>query len=101
VNASLPQHLHPLFWDVDPSAVDPAQQRPLVLDRVLEYGTLENVRWAEQVYGLNGIRDYFLARGCRVLSRKTQAFWRTVLELPNQPCTSKSSTPPNNPLWPY
>jgi hypothetical protein len=67
----------------------------------LEYGGLAAVRWAERFYGLDGIREYFVNRGCRVLSAKTCAFWRAVLNLPEESCTTKSSQPLNNPLWPY
>jgi len=90
-----------LFWDIDPATVDPSTHRVFILDRVLEYGNLQSVRWAEQNYGLAGIREYFLARGQRVLSAKTRAFWTAVLGLSNESCTTTSSAPRNNPLWPY
>jgi hypothetical protein len=101
VTETLPQHLRSCFWDVDATKVNPHQHRAFVLDRVLEYGTLTGVQWAEQFYGLESIREYFLARGSRVLSAKTRAFWQTVLGIADEPCTTTSSTQPNNPLWPY
>ncbi len=90
-----------MFWDADPATVEPVAHRAFILDRVLEYGNLRAVQWAERCYGLAGIREYFLARGQRVLSAKTRSFWTVVLGLPNESCTPKSSTPHNNPLWPY
>jgi hypothetical protein len=101
VKAPLPADVTRLFWDTDPAGVDPAEHRAFILDRVLEYGNLQSVRWAEQQYGLAGIREYFLARGQRVLTAKTRAFWTAVLGLSDESCTAKSSTPRNNPLWPY
>lgn len=76
--------------------MDATTHRSFILDRVLEYDSLQAVRWAEQCYGLAGIREYYLARGQRVLSANTRSFWRVVLELPEEP-----STPPRNPRWPF
>jgi len=90
-----------LFWDVEADTVDPRNQRAFVLDRVLEYGGLPAVRWAEEFYGLDGIREYFLGRGQRTLSAKTRAYWSAVLDLPERSCTSNSSPTHNAALWPY
>jgi hypothetical protein len=73
-----PNAVRGLFWDVDPASLEADAQRNFVLDRVLEYGGIEAVRWAEATYGLAGIREYFAARGDRVLSQKTRAFWHLV-----------------------
>jgi hypothetical protein len=101
VEIALPTEVRRLLWDTRPEAVNPLTQRAFILDRVLEYGNLTAIRWAEEVYGLAGIREYFLARGCRVLSAKTRCYWQAVLNLPATSCTPPSSTPPSNPLWPY
>src|SRR5436305_1025715 len=101
MTAPLPAEVTRLFWDTSPAAVDPVAHRSSILDRVLEYGNLQSVRWVEQCYGLPAIREYFLIRGRRVLSAKTRAFWTVVLGLPDESCTVKSSAPRNNLLWPY
>jgi hypothetical protein len=98
---TLPDFMRRLFWDVDPDAVDVVRERSFVLDRVLEYGGIEAVDWAEDTYGTDGLRDYFLTRGDRVLSAKTRSFWRAMFNLTDDSCTTKSSTTFNNPLWPY
>jgi len=101
MTVELPAALHKLFWDVDPATVQVDAHRNFILDRVLELGGIEAVRWAERTYGTAGIRGYFLARGCRVLSAKTRAFWQAMLNLDEATCTAKSSYPTSNPLWPY
>ena len=101
VKSALPTEVSRLFWEADAATVNPTVHRSFILDRVLEYGSLQTVRWAEQFYGLVGIREYFLTRGQRVLSAKTRSFWTAVLELSDETCTAKSSPPHNNPLWPY
>lgn len=97
----LPVQLQRLFWDTDGQAIDPQKHRAFVLDRVLEYGGIDAVRWAEHYYGLNQLAEYFQERGQRVLSAKTRAYWRAVFTITQTPCTSTSSRPTNNPLWPY
>lgn len=49
----LPTALHALFWDCRPEALDTDANAPLVLERVLEYGSLASasVRWVLDVYG--------------------------------------------------
>jgi hypothetical protein len=97
----LPMKLSPLFWDVDFASVDATQHRAFVLDRLLEYGGIEAVRWAEQFYGLEGIKEYFQRRGVRVLSAKTRAFWAAVLGLTDESCTTKSLARSKDPLWQF
>ncbi len=99
VIANLPNQVRRLLWDVDASSLDGDTHRSFLLDRILAYGDMKTVRWAEQTYGLDGIRDYYLTRGQRVLSNKTRAYWRVILNLDS--CTTPSSTQPSNPLWPY
>lgn len=98
---NLPESVRRLLWDVEAATVDPVCQRNFLLDRVLEYGGIEALRWAEAAYGLDGIRDDFLARGDRVLTRKTRSFWRLILQLDDATCMRPFSAQPGNPLWPY
>lgn len=97
----VPPALSQLFWDTDWQTIDVDRHRSFILDRVLEYGSIDAVRWAEQVYGLNTIGRYFQQRGRRVLSAKTRAFWQAVLASTQTSCTETSSPPPSNPLWKF
>ncbi len=101
VKEPLPTALRGLFWDAAPDTVDVIAHRDFILDRVLEYGDIAAVRWAEQTYGTAGLRAYFRTRGGRRLSAKTRAFWSAMLGLDDNVCTPKSLPPTNNPLWPY
>ena len=88
-----------LFWDVAPSAIDLARDVRYVLGRVLERGRLQDVRWVVSVYGLDGVRDFFRAGDHPEISKRTRAFWRTVLEegsekWPVRPDFRRSSSAP-------
>lgn len=97
----LPRAVHSLFWDHSPDAIDADLHAPLVLDRVLEYGTLADARWALGAYGVDRIGDYLRRRGVRTLSRKTLAFWTGLLGLEGEVCFQPSSLRRNRAPWDY
>jgi len=93
--------LHPLFWDCRPESIDPDAHAPLVLERVLEYGSLASVRWALDAYGPDRVREFLRARGARTLSRKTLSFWKMLLDLESEPCFETSSLRRSRSFWNY
>jgi len=95
----LPVALHPLFWDCRPESIDSDAHAPLVLERVLEYGSLHSVRWALDAYGPDRIRGFLCTRGARTLSRKTLSFWTMLLDLEGEPCFEASSLRGSRPFW--
>jgi hypothetical protein len=97
----LPCAVHSLFWDHSPDAIDADLHAPLVLDRVLEYGTLADAHWALGAYGVDRIRDYLRRRGVRTLSRKTLAFWTGLLGLEDEVRFQPSSLRRNRAPWDY
>ena len=82
------RRLRRLFWDV-PLTARVAQQHPVwFVERVLEYGNLEDVRALLGFFG----RDRFLdivARASK-LSPKARTFWQHVLKKEGVPCTTES-----------
>ena len=97
----LPATLYPLFWDCRPESIDSDAHAPLVLERVLEYGSLASVRWALDAYGPDRIREFLRARGARTLSRKTLSFWKMLLDLEREPCFETSSLRRSRSSWNY
>ena len=95
----LPSDLHPLFWDCRPEAIDPEIHAPFVLERILEYGSLNAVRWAFLTYGPERLKSFLRERGVRTLSRKTLGFWTLLLGLEGEECFEKSSLSRNRPFW--
>lgn len=68
-----------LFWDVDPSGLDPEVHQDFVYGRVLSDGTLEMVRALRAVVGDDGLRD-FLARAPHRLDSRSRRFLEVVLK---------------------
>lgn len=97
----LPAALHSLFWDCRPESVDSDAHAPLVLERVLEYGSLASVHWALEAYGPDRIREFLRTRGARTLSRKTLSLWKVLLDLEGESCFEASSLRRSRPFWNY
>jgi hypothetical protein len=88
-----------LFWDTDPSTIDPETHAPYVIARVLSYGTLRTARALEAYYGRGRIRSFFLEGGFWRVDPQTAALWCVLLGLSRDECTKRSSPFPRETLW--
>lgn len=67
-----------LFWDVDPATIDPKKNAKYIIERILEFGNNEEVRWMYHYYPHDLIKDRVEnSRG--VLRKKTKALWSLLL----------------------
>jgi hypothetical protein len=98
---NVPSALHHLFWDCRPETIDTEAHAPFVLERVLEYGSLGDVRWALGTYGAERLKAFLRERGVRTLSRKTLSFWTLQLGLEGEACFERSSLTRSRPFWNY
>ena len=46
-----------LFWDVDPKTIDPDKHAKYIIERILEFGNDQEVRWMWSYYTSELIRD--------------------------------------------
>jgi hypothetical protein len=76
----MPRSLAWLFPEVALGALDPARDARFILARVLESGTLADVAWCVQRYGLVRIHEFFRDEGDPTLSPRTIALWRAALD---------------------
>lgn len=97
--ASIPSQVRSLFWDTDPEALDPGRHPEYVLERVLERGTPEAVRWARDLFGDDRIREFLRADGPRRLSARTLNYWALRLDVRERECLVTSCRGNNPPLW--
>jgi len=71
-----------LFWDVDRATVDPEEHRRFIIPRVMDRGTLEDVKAAWSYYGEETIREVLL--NAASLHKKTIAFFACQFDLPRE-----------------
>lgn len=66
-----------LFWDVDPKTIDPEKHARYIIERVLDFGSDEEIRWMWKFYDRNLIRE--VANTSRSLHPETKVFWKLML----------------------
>ena len=65
-----------LFWDVNPKTIDLKRHAKYVIERVLDFGNDDEVRWLSQTYSSRKIRN--VMKKSRVLHAKSKALWSLV-----------------------
>ena len=95
----LPKELHRYFWDTDPTKVNLRLHRQFIIERLLEFGDEEAIRWLRCTFGDNAIGE--VVHKSRRLSKGTANFWRLILRIPKErvKCLSKRSRSPLKPFW--
>lgn len=66
-----------LFWDVDPKTIDPKKHARYIIERVLELGNDQEVRWLLHYYPARTI-SATLHHSRGVLHNKTKALWSLI-----------------------
>jgi hypothetical protein len=65
-----------LFWDVNPKNIDPKKHAQYIIERVLDFGDLDEMRWLAGYYPKKFIKDTM--RDSRVVGDKSKNLWSLV-----------------------
>lgn len=76
---SLPHRFQALLWDVDVRRLDEERYRNYVIERFLELGDIDEVRWLVERYGWENVRDFVREAGHR-LTPRSASLWARVFE---------------------
>jgi uncharacterized protein DUF6922 len=82
--AGVPDEHRWVFWEADCDAIDTETHADYILARVLEFGGIEEVRWAVATYGMDRIHAFFRDVGHVEISERTKRFWRVVFRAENE-----------------
>lgn len=66
-----------LFWDTDPRTLDVRRHATYVIERIADFGTAAEIRWAIRSYGLRRFRE--VVRTSRATLEPTKRLWLHVL----------------------
>lgn len=66
-----------LFWDIDPIIIDPQKDSIYIIERILDFGNDEEVRWMWNYYDHDLIRK--VLQTSRVLQPQTRSLWNLLL----------------------
>ncbi len=94
----LPENLHRYFWESRPEDIDLNEHSAYIIERLLEHGNDEAVRWVIATYPRHKVENVVLKS--KRISRKTGNFWADYFELRKEEvhCLSKQSA---NHAWNY
>ena len=76
---ALPPFLNRYFWDTDPTRLDSRRHRRYIIERLLDIGDLDALRWLFRTYGEAEIKA--VVRQSRALSRPAAFFWAHFFDL--------------------
>lgn len=75
----IPEGLWPHFQEYDPAQLDLERDADLIIQRTLEFGTWDEVRWLFTEIGRQRINTFLRKRGERLLSPVAFNYWRRLL----------------------
>jgi squalene cyclase len=75
----IPEGLKPYYQEYDPESLELNRDAELIIQRALEFGTWDEVRWLFEVYGAKRIRVFLRQRGERWLKPVAFNYWRKLL----------------------
>jgi hypothetical protein len=78
--SQLPDFLAPYFWDVNFARLRLPKRQTYVIERVLEYGGDQAIRWLKETFPPETLAD--VVRRSRRLSPNTANLWALVLDIP-------------------
>jgi hypothetical protein len=74
----LPRSLFPYFQEYDPVKLDIDEDADLIIQRTLEFGDWEEVRWLFKQYGQKRLQIFLVQHGERWLRPPTFNYWRKL-----------------------
>ena len=100
-DAPFPEFLRPIFWDTDFDRLRVPGHERYIIERVLEYGDVPEVRWMMRRFSCEQIAQ--VLRQSRRLSPKSAHFWSFILNVPTEEvrCLSASFRQQPETIWPW
>jgi len=83
-NNSLPECLHPLFWEYDIATIETQLHGQLIMERIMERGSWAAMQWLRENFTLDSLRDFLKQRGKRVLPLRELNYWALICGVPGR-----------------
>ena len=96
---SIPNSLASFFQEYDLDSLSIQQDTNLIVQRTLEYGDWDEIRWLFQVYGAARIRTFLRRLGERCLRPPTFNYWRKLMRI--RKWEHSPFETPKGELWKY
>lgn len=98
---SIPKSFYPFFWDVDVKKIDPSKKAHFVVQRLLDKGDDNCIRWVRKNFSKRTIRETLTQM--RDFSPWVGNFWRLFLKIPQEEvlCLQKPYLLMRRTHWPF
>lgn len=73
-----PEFRQSLFWDTDPKKIDTDKNAEYIIERILDFGRDEEVRWLRKHYPPSAIKK--VVENPRRLMPRTKSLWTLLLK---------------------
>jgi hypothetical protein len=78
----IPASLSPFFQEYPLEGLDLERSAATIIERTLQFGNREDLRWLFSVYSRQRVRDWVQRLGVLALPEPHLTFWKLVLDLP-------------------
>lgn len=97
----IPESLYKFFWDVNAQKVNPREKPYFVIQRLLDKGDIEGVKWVRKNFTSETIGETFYRM--RDFRAKIGYFWTLFLDLEQSKviCIQPHYLKMRRQLWPY
>lgn len=97
----LPKNFNRYFWEIDTTKLDTKKRAYYIIERILEYGDTEAVKWMLETYPKDIIIG--VLKTSRALSLKSANYWAIIFNTPTSQilCFSKQFRKTSRAIWNY
>ena len=67
-----------LFWDTDPARIDPQKHARYIIERIMDFGDVEEVKWMWKQYPKQILRS--VVQKSRVLHKSSKTLWQRLTQ---------------------
>ena len=101
VPKKIPERFKSFFWDTDFETLDPSSKSSFVINRLLDKGNIEGIKWIRQTFPEDAIKKSVTT--LRDFSPKSATFWATIYNIPFDQviCLQEPYLSTHRKLWPY
>ena len=82
--SKMPQKLQALLWSSNVDKLNIEKDAALIINKVLAYGDLEDIRWLISNYGKDKVKETFLEKPINIYTKYTLNFLRKFLLNPEE-----------------
>lgn len=75
----IPAWLQPILWSVKVENLDLKKDQAYIINQVLVYGGLKELKWLFKVYSLETLRNVFIKRPTKVYTESSFNFAKEIL----------------------